>query len=93
MVMTMSNMQDWMIQNPIVCQCGADKVGLTIYEHSTWCPLFIAPAPITDRCNCGIGSWHSPGCKFRTWPEEPENELKKVQEYMKNVVDNLNDNK
>lgn len=89
----MSNMQDWMIQNPVRCCCGADKTGLTIYEHSTWCPLFIAPAPITDHCRCGVGGWHSPGCKNRVWPEEPVNELKKVQEYMKNIVDNLNENR
>lgn len=87
------NMQEWVdYYNPPKCQCGADKAKLGEYGHSIWCPVYKAPVPINDLCQCGIGSWHSPGCKFRIWPEEPVDELKKIREKMKIIVDKLNNN-
>jgi hypothetical protein len=74
---TIASMQSWAdsIYGPNAkmptCECGAHKLELGIYGHSTFCPLYIAPALITDKCECGVGPWHSVNCRFRG-PESTE---------------------
>ena len=72
------------------CECGADKCRQDQYSHSIWCPKYIAPAPITDNCNCGVGPWHSPDCKKRVWPKKEVDAVQNLQLKLKKAVEQLN---
>lgn len=72
------------------CECGADAAKLGEYGHARWCPMFIAPPPVNDKCECGIGGWHSPLCRNRQWPTEPVDELKLQQQRLRDCIEALN---
>jgi len=78
---------------PVKCECGADKLKQGIYGHSTWCPLYIAPSPISDNCNCGgvpgRQHWHSPLCDKRQWHEPEKTELELLQIKLKKIAEEL----
>lgn len=87
------NMQDWLnsmgYDSTAKCECGCEAAKLGTYGHSPWCPVYIAPAPVSDTCRCSIGGWHSPLCRFRQWSEEPVDELKVMQDKLKKIAENL----
>lgn len=91
------NMQDWLnsmgYNTTAKCECGCDTAKLGTYGHAPWCPVYIAPVPVTDHCGCGIGGWHSPLCAKRTWPDEVTDPVKKLQQDLKKAIDLINENK